>query len=94
MKPLLLPLLGLLAGALAAAEPARPNIVFILCDDPGINDLHCYGPPQRVSPLIAAGPDDALRGAFPSLAPKSAFSGLTLSDWLLTKVSSGIDLTL
>ena len=93
MKPLLLPLLALLAGALAAAEPARPNIVFILCDDPGINDLHCYGPPQRVSPLIAAGPDDACAVRFHRSRQNQHSADLTLSDWLLTKVS-GIDLTL
>jgi arylsulfatase A-like enzyme len=27
----------------AAETVAKPNILFILCDDLGINDLHCYG---------------------------------------------------
>jgi hypothetical protein len=31
--------------------------------------------------VSTVGPDDALRGAFPSLAPKSAISGLTRYDW-------------
>lgn len=41
----------------AAAKPAaksapKPNIVFILCDDLGINDLHCYGRLDHKTPNL------------------------------------------
>ncbi len=51
MKRLLLCCLAL-AGALSAAEPAKPNIVFILCDDLGVNDLHCYGRRDHRTPHL------------------------------------------
>lgn len=35
-----------------AAETARPNIVFILCDDLGINDLHCYARQDHHTPNL------------------------------------------
>src|SRR4051794_41703405 len=50
----------LLAGAATAAEPARPNVVFILADDLGWGDLGCYGNRDIRTPnldrLARAGP--------------------------------------
>jgi len=36
----------------AADTPPPPNIVFILCDDLGINDLHCYGRKDHNTPNL------------------------------------------
>ena len=36
----------------AAEPPARPNIIFILADDLGINDLHCYGRRDHHTPYL------------------------------------------
>ena len=54
--------LGALVMALSAGDvpaavgdpgnAARPNIVFILCDDLGINDLHCYGRQEHHTPHL------------------------------------------
>ena len=33
---------------------SRPNIVFVLCDDLGINDLRCYGRPDHNTPHLDA----------------------------------------
>ncbi len=33
-------------------ESVRPNILFILCDDLGINDLHCYGRSDHNTPNL------------------------------------------
>lgn len=46
-------------SAASAAEPARPNIVFILADDLGVGDLGCYGQQKikttRIDRLAAEG---------------------------------------
>ena len=45
-------LLGLVGFGLAAGGVERPNILFILCDDLGINDLHCYGREDHRTPHL------------------------------------------
>jgi len=35
--------LTVMAAEPAGGMPSRPNILFILCDNLGIKDLHCYG---------------------------------------------------
>lgn len=35
-----------------AADASKPNIVFILADDLGINDLHCYGRKEHNTPHL------------------------------------------
>jgi arylsulfatase A len=44
----------LLLGAMSAqaADPAKPNVVFILCDDLGVNDLGCYGRADHSTPNL------------------------------------------
>jgi arylsulfatase A-like enzyme len=39
-------------SGLRAAEARPPNIVFILCDDLGINDLGCYGRREHATPNL------------------------------------------
>jgi len=53
--------LCLLACTLSAAEPAKPNIVFILCDDLGVNDLHCYGRRDHRTPNLDRLARDGMR---------------------------------
>lgn len=50
MKHRLLFLLAILCSPLSAAE--QPNVVFILCDDLGINDLACYGRAEHQTPHL------------------------------------------
>ena len=51
-------LMSLVAGDARAAAgdsengPTRPNILFVLCDDLGINDLHCYGRKDHHTPNL------------------------------------------
>lgn len=49
---LTLSLLGQLAVLHAAAPAAKPNVVFLLADDLGRGDLHCYGHPYARTPNI------------------------------------------
>lgn len=50
---MLLAIAVLAGGNLAqAAKPEKPNILFILCDDLGINDLHCYGRADHRTPNL------------------------------------------
>ncbi len=42
----------LTSGAAVSAVSERPNIVFILCDDLGINDLACYGRTDHSTPHL------------------------------------------
>src|SRR5690606_4023992 len=63
--PLLRPIVVVAAAALmlpaAAVQAAdRPNVVFILADDLGINDLGCYGREEHSTPRLD---DLAARGA-------------------------------
>ena len=40
------------ADEVAAASPARPNFLVILCDDLGYGDLRCYGHPTIETPCL------------------------------------------
>lgn len=60
MKNMLLLTLALLACAISAAEPQRPNILYILCDDLGYGDIKALNPQGKiptpcVDKLAAAG---------------------------------------
>ena len=53
MKPIALATAFLLLACAAfAAAPQKPNIVFLLADDLGCGDLHCYGHPYARTPNI------------------------------------------
>ena len=66
-----LSLLLSIGNAFAApnAEPQPPNIVFLLADDLGGGDLHCYGHPYSRTPNIDTLARDVSRAR---LANKSA----------------------
>lgn len=55
--PAALFLLGWSAAGVAAAEPAKPNVLLILSDDMGFSDIGCYGGEIRTPALdaLAAG---------------------------------------
>ena len=54
MKPILslLALLCSLCSPCAAAAPEKPNIIFILADDLGLDGVRCYGADKRKTPNI------------------------------------------
>ncbi len=45
-------LIGSLSTSLTAAEAKRPNIIFILADDLGIDNLSCYGSDKHKTPNL------------------------------------------
>ena len=52
MKQTRLFFLGIVLSALpaiACADTAQPNIIFILADDPGSGDAKCFYPPSKVT---------------------------------------------
>lgn len=54
-------LLCLFVSLLSAGEPTKPNIVFILCDDLGVNDLNCYGRADHRTPHLDRLASDGMR---------------------------------
>jgi arylsulfatase A len=52
LLPLALVWLFAASGAAAAAETPRPNIIFVLADDLGIDGVSCYGPDAHQTPHI------------------------------------------
>jgi arylsulfatase A-like enzyme len=51
----------LTAAFAARAEEARPNIIFILADDLGINDLSCYGREDQHTPNLDRLAEEGMR---------------------------------
>jgi arylsulfatase A len=85
-----------LCAAAGAAEPARPNILVVLCDDLGYGDLACYGHPRIKTPNVDRFAQQGLRltsyyAAAPVCSPSRAglMTGRTpyragIHDWIPT----------
>jgi len=52
-----------------AAPPERPNILLILCDDLGLNDVGAYTYPSTASPYPSSGPAPVNNSVFTPLIP-------------------------
>ncbi len=53
MRSIILVIIGLLSARTFAAEPAaKPNIIFILADDLGIDNVGCYGSDRHRTPNV------------------------------------------
>jgi arylsulfatase A len=88
---ILLVIAGILGGAF---EPAKPNIVVLLCDDLGYGDLGCFGHPRIKTPEIDRLARDGIKltclyAGAPVCSPSRAalFSGrnpnrLGVRDWI------------
>ena len=65
--PLVLLLLCAACGPALAAGPTKPNIIFVLADDLGIDGVSCYGADRHQTPHIdaLAGPASASARATP-----------------------------
>src|SRR5262245_24838289 len=87
-------LLSLLLAVPFAASAERPNVVFILIDDLGCNDLGCYGSKFHRTPNLDQMARDGLRftdayAACPVCSPTRAAimtgkypARLNITDWL------------
>ena len=52
--PFALVLLSGAVGTVAADGPSKPNIIFVLADDLGIDGVSCYGADKHQTPHIDA----------------------------------------
>jgi arylsulfatase A len=83
-------------SAISAAEPPRPNILIVLCDDLGYGDLACYGHKRLQTPNIDRLAEQGLRltsyyAGAPNCSPSRAalMTGRTpyrvgIHDWIPT----------
>lgn len=53
--------LGMLVAVPAMAQQQRPNIIYIMCDDMGYGDLHCYGQQYIATPNIDRLAEEGMR---------------------------------
>ena len=75
-----------------AAGPARPNFVFILADDLGFKDLHCYGSKIHSTPNLDRLAGQGMR--FTSAYTASSVCSPTRASIMTGKYPARIDLTI